>query len=93
MNERKSFQIQRNITDNKNINKVDEKEVYQLYSNKIIASNCITNINNFNNKAGITLIALVISIIVIKDCFIISFLTFFCHYYCFFSIIIILTFF
>ena len=64
MNERKSFQIQNDIADNKNINKVDEKEFYQQYSNKKLEKICITNVNNLNNKAGITLIALVISIIV-----------------------------
>ena len=31
MNERRSFQTQKNIASNKNINKVDEKEFYQFY--------------------------------------------------------------
>ena len=36
MNERKSFQTQKNTDDNKNINKVNEKEFYQQSSNKKI---------------------------------------------------------
>ena len=64
MNERRSFQTQKNIAYNKNINDGNKKEFYQQYSNKKLEKICITNINNLNNKAGITLIALVISIIV-----------------------------
>ena len=64
MNERKSFKTQRNIDDNKNMNCSNEKNFYQQYSNKKLEKICITNVNNLNNKAGITLIALVISIIV-----------------------------
>ena len=64
MNERKSFQPQRNIADNKNMNYFYKKETYQQYGNKKLEKICITNANNLNNKAGITLIALVISIIV-----------------------------
>ena len=64
MNERKSFQNQKNIADNKNMNCSNEKIFYQQYSNKKLEKICITNVNNLNNKAGITLIALVISIIV-----------------------------
>ena len=64
MNERKLFQIQKNIADNKNMNNINEKEFYQQYSNNKLEKICITNVNNLNNKAGITLIALVISIIV-----------------------------
>ena len=64
MNERKSFKIQRNIDDNKNMNCRNEKIFYQQYSNKKLEKICITNVNNLNNKAGITLIALVVSIIV-----------------------------
>jgi type II secretory pathway pseudopilin PulG len=60
MNERKSFQNQKNIADNKNMNYFNKKET----SNKKLEKICITNVNNLNNKAGITLIALVISIIV-----------------------------
>ena len=54
MNKRKSFQIQNNIADNKNLNEVDKKEFYQFCSNKKLKNICIMNINNFNNKAGIT---------------------------------------
>ena len=65
MNKRRSFQIQKNIANNKNINKVDKKEFYQQqYSNKKLEKICIKNVKNLNSKAGITLIALVISIIV-----------------------------
>ena len=64
MNERRSFQTQKNIANNKNINKVNEKEFYQIYSNRKLEKIRITNANKLNNKAGITLIALVISIIV-----------------------------
>ena len=64
MNERKSFKTQRNIDDNKNMNCSNEKIFYQQYSNKKLEKICITNVNNLNNKAGITLIALVISIII-----------------------------
>ena len=64
MNERRSFQAQKNIAYNKNINDGNKKQFYQQYSNKKLEKICITNINNLNNKAGITLIALVISIIV-----------------------------
>ena len=65
MNERKLFQTQNNIANNKNINKVDKKEFYQQqYSNKKLEKICIKNVKKLNSKAGITLIALVISIIV-----------------------------
>ena len=64
MNERKSFQIQNDSIDNRSANTVKKKKFYKQCSNKKFKNNCITNINNFNNKAGITLIALVISIIV-----------------------------
>ena len=61
MNERRSFQIQNDSIDNNRANTVKKRRFYKQCSNKNI---CITNINNFNNKSGITLIALVISIIV-----------------------------
>ena len=64
MNKRKSFQTQKNITNNKNMNYCNKREFYQQCSNKKLKKICITNVNYLNNKAGITLIALVISIIV-----------------------------
>ena len=64
MNERKSFQILNDSIDTRSANTVKKRKVYKQCSNKKFKNICITNINNFNNKAGITLIALVISIIV-----------------------------
>ena len=66
MNKRRSFQIQNDSIDNRSANTVKERKFYKQCSNKNLEKICITkmNINDFNNKSGITLIALVISIIV-----------------------------
>ena len=64
MNERKSFQIQNESIDNRSANTVKKRKIYKQYSNKKLEKICITKVKNLNSKAGITLIALVISIIV-----------------------------
>ena len=64
MNERKSFQIQKNIADNKNMIYGNKKEFYQQYNKKKSNEVSKKDIKNLKNKNGITLIALVISIIV-----------------------------
>ena len=64
MNERKSFQIQKNIADNKNMIYGNKKEFYQQYNKKKSNEVSKKDIKSLKNKNGITLIALVISIIV-----------------------------
>ena len=66
MNERKSFQIQNDIIDNRVANTVKKRKFCKQCSNKNLEKIGMSkmNISDFNNKAGITLIALVISIIV-----------------------------
>ena len=64
MNERKSFQTQNDSIDTRSADTVKKRKIYKQCSNKKLEKICITNVKKLNSKAGITLIALVISIIV-----------------------------